>query len=518
MEGAISSGGDSSDPFFDASDDSAMPDFNESLDSLPSSPPGMTGHQPENEGTDATLLKVSATSLRRRRSSFRVTKPRHNLDTNVPTCESDTNLEISTFGERQGTIPPDIEDMTISNGVETTTSTLTSDQNVEGRDIGQETSSRWDEPSAIGHEYPAQSILDSLTDLVIKAIFFQVNMLIRFLTFPIWLTYNSLLFVVNPLGTLRRTKYELKKTTLWVCKTVLESLSPFIPDTLKREERIVKLVGGMAWGCFWFFYVGIALSGLLITSFFWANFLMSRIVEEPLQMIRSLSFDYTKASPDALVMLMPCNTAGCGLDFVGKAGFTENVAARAIPPNHKLQLTISLTLPESDYNINLGVFQVSVEFISTKGKITSRSSKPCMLRFKSSHIRFMETFIRSGPLLAGYSSESQVIDLRLSGFTEGYEPTMSVRIVLEQRAGFMLGAGIPEIYSASLKLESKLPILKRIIWNWRKTLLIWLAMGLFVWELLIVLVCCRPVLFPQGRRSGDASHNNQGRSIDSSTT
>ncbi|XP_020580781.1 seipin-3 isoform X2 [Phalaenopsis equestris] len=481
MEGAISSGGDSSDPFFDASDDSAMPDFNESLDSLPSSPPGMTGHQPENEGTDATLLKVSATSLRRRRSSFRVTKPRHNLDTNVPTCESDTNLEISTFGERQGTIPPDIEDMTISNGVETTTSTLTSDQNVEGRDIGQETSSRWDEPSAIGHEYPAQSILDSLTDLVIKAIFFQ-------------------------------------KTTLWVCKTVLESLSPFIPDTLKREERIVKLVGGMAWGCFWFFYVGIALSGLLITSFFWANFLMSRIVEEPLQMIRSLSFDYTKASPDALVMLMPCNTAGCGLDFVGKAGFTENVAARAIPPNHKLQLTISLTLPESDYNINLGVFQVSVEFISTKGKITSRSSKPCMLRFKSSHIRFMETFIRSGPLLAGYSSESQVIDLRLSGFTEGYEPTMSVRIVLEQRAGFMLGAGIPEIYSASLKLESKLPILKRIIWNWRKTLLIWLAMGLFVWELLIVLVCCRPVLFPQGRRSGDASHNNQGRSIDSSTT
>ena len=31
---------------------------------------------------------------------------------------------------------------------------------------------------------------------------------------------------------------------------------------------------------------------------------------------------------------------------------------RAIPSNNKIKVTVSLTLPESDYNRNLGIFQV----------------------------------------------------------------------------------------------------------------------------------------------------------------
>ncbi|KAH0462492.1 hypothetical protein IEQ34_010067 [Dendrobium chrysotoxum] len=516
MEIAINNGGDSSDLFFDAFEAFSL-GFNESHEV--SSPPGTIENQPENEGAAASLPEVSATSLRRRRSASRFTEPQHNSDTKVLSCEPDANFEIYTFCEGRGNIPPpDLKDGTISNGGETTTSTLTSEQNVEGIDRGQEISSRMDESLAIGHEYQDQSLLVSLADLLINAIFFQVNMMIKCLTFPIWLTYNSFLFVVNPLGTLRRIIDGLKKSMLWVCKAALDCFSPFVPEILKREEGVVTLVGRLVWGCFWFFYVSIALSGLLITGFLLASILMSRIVEEPLEMIRSLSFDYTKASPDALVMLMPCDDVGWSLDFDGKAGFVEKAVRRPIPPNHKLHLTVSLTLPESDYNRNLGVFQVRVEFISTNGRVTSRLSKPCMLRFKSSHIRFMETFIKSGPLLAGYSSESQVIDLDLSGFTEGHEPTMSIRIVLEQRAEFRLGAGIPEIYSASLKLESELPILKRIIWNWRKTLLIWAAMVFFIWELLIMLICCRPVLFPHGRPIDDVSQNGQQHTTNSIAT
>ncbi|KAG0454251.1 hypothetical protein HPP92_025555 [Vanilla planifolia] len=81
---------------------------------------------------------------------------------------------------------------------------------------------------------------------------------------------------------------------------------------------------------------------------------MSRIVEEPLHMIRDLNFDYTSTSPHALVPLMPCDRAGCSLVSDAKVVFGR----RYIPPNQKVKLTISLTLPESDYNRNLGVFQV----------------------------------------------------------------------------------------------------------------------------------------------------------------
>lgn len=147
--------------------------------------------------------------------------------------------------------------------------------------------------------------------------------------------------------------------------------------------------------------------------------------------------------------------------------------------------------------------KVRAEFISASGKVTHTSRQPCMLRFKSPHIRIIETLIKSSTLLAGYSSESQILSIKMSGFVEGIEPTVCVRVILEQRAEYRPGAGIPEIYSASLKLESQLPLLKRILWNWRRTVFIWVGMTLFFFELLIVLVCCRPVIIPRTRPSSE---------------
>ena len=112
-------------------------------------------------------------------------------------------------------------------------------------------------------------------------------------------------------------------------------------------------------------------------------------------------------------------------------------------------------------------------------------------------MHFIETFLQSVSLLSGYSSESQVIRLKMRGITQGLEPTTAVRIILEQRAELGRGAGIPEIYAASLKLEAELPLFKRLLWNWRWTLFVWSSMGFFVFELLFALRCCRPCIFPR---------------------
>lgn len=143
--------------------------------------------------------------------------------------------------------------------------------------------------------------------------------------------------------------------------------------------------------------------------------------------------------------------------------------------------------------------KVRSELISASGKATCSSSQPCMLRFKSPHFRFIETFLKTGTLLAGYSSESQTLDIKMSGFIEGNDPTVCVRVILEQRAEYRHGAGIPEIYAASLTVESQLPLLKGIIWNWRRTVFILVGTTLFFFELFIVLVCCRPAIFPRAR-------------------
>ncbi|KDP27083.1 hypothetical protein JCGZ_20307 [Jatropha curcas] len=178
---------------------------------------------------------------------------------------------------------------------------------------------------------------------------------------------------------------------------------------------------------------------------------MRTIVEKPVQAREILNFDYTKASPIAFVPIMPCSDVGNPSSLViGKAA--NEVGDRVIPLNHKLQLIVSLTVPESDYNRKLGIFQVRVEFLSATGKVIESSSHPCMLRFKSQPIRFVETIIKSAPLIAGFKSESQILDIKMDEITEGLEPTSYLKVMLEPRAEYMSGAGIPEIYESSLSL------------------------------------------------------------------
>lgn len=342
---------------------------------------------------------------------------------------------------------------------------------------------------------PPPSWLVFLAGFVIKAIFFQINLLIRSFGFPIWVLYWSFLLVTNPFGTLRRGRNCATGKLTWVFRALIERGAPLVGGQGKLAARV-------AWGCLWAVYVCCVLIGLLVMAVFAASWLMGRVVEEPVRMTSELNFDYTKASPDAFVPLPPCDGAVCGSECGLQGGGWGQGSWRPVPPKHKLQMTISLTLPESEYNQKLGVFQVRAEFLSAMGRVTSSSSQPCMLQFRSSHIRLLESFLKTGTLLAGYSSESQKLRLKLKGFTEGTEPTVCIRVILEQRAEYRPGAGIPEIYAASLKLESELPLFKRIVWNWRRTLFIWITMAFFMWELFVVLLCCRPVIIPRARPSG----------------
>lgn len=313
---------------------------------------------------------------------------------------------------------------------------------------------------------PAPSILEYLAVLVIKAVVFQVSALISCLSFPVRLLQWWFLFVTDPLGLARRAR-------TWALGVAGDAVGT-LTARLGGGEGVGKVAQRIVWGSLWAAYVCVVLCALLIMAFVGGGLLVGRIVEEPVQVTETLNFDYTKPSPMAFVPV-----------------------PRLVPPNHRMQLEVLLTLPESDYNRRLGVFQVKAEFLSADGKVISTSSQPCMLKFKSVHMHFIETFLQSVSLLSGYSSESQVIRLKMRGITQGLEPTTAVRIILEQRAEFGPGAGIPEIYAASLKLEAELPLFKRLLWNWRWTLFVWSSMGFFVFELLFALVCCRPCIFPR---------------------
>lgn len=343
------------------------------------------------------------------------------------------------------------------------------------------------------NESSSSSMLVFMEELVIKAISFQLNLCYSFFTFPIWLLYCSFLLTTNPVRTIKDGKEYVTQKLFRIWSVSCEFVSPILSEQLKGNKSFGKFLGKFGWGFFWSVYVCTILFGLLVSGFVIGGILMRYLVEEPIQFTGVLNFDYTKPKPVALVPLMSCPSASCG--------------SRAIPPNHKLQLTVSLTL-ESDYNKKLGVFQVRLEILSASGRVTDSSRHTSMLRYKSQLITYLETFLKSASLLAGYSSEEQVLKLKMRGFTEGYDPTSCIRVILEQRAEYRPGAGVPEIYGASLVLESELPILKRIIWHWKKTILIWISMVLFLMQFLMILVCCRPIIIPRIRpRCGSANNN-----------
>lgn len=143
--------------------------------------------------------------------------------------------------------------------------------------------------------------------------------------------------------------------------------------------------------------------------------------------------------------------------------------------------------------------KVRVDLLSDAYRRLASSSRTCMLQFKSMPVHLMLTFFKMVPLVAGYLSESQTLNVHFSGFREGDEPTACLKVTIEQRAEFRPGAGIPEIYDSSLILESELPLFKRILWYWKKTIFTWISMTMFLMELMLTLICCRPIVFPRAR-------------------
>ncbi|XP_059669487.1 seipin-2 [Cornus florida] len=386
------------------------------------------------------------------------------------------------------------------------------EENKENSTITAANGERIDESVAVdsrpGEIDESSNFLFLLAKLLIKAIGFQISLLVSFFTFPIWILYCSYMFVIDPFRAVRRGREYLTGKLLRVWGVVCENVTPFVYEWLKEHKSTWMLALRFGWGLLWSAYVCFILVSLLVLAFVVSGIMMRFLVEEPIRIKETLNFDYTKNSPVALVPIISCLDASSS-EYHKEKNEVERIGGpRVVHANHKLQATVSLTLPESDYNRNLGIFQVKVDFLSANGKALASSRRPCMLQFKSQPIRLLLTFLKVAPLVAGYVSESQTLDIKFSGFIEREIPTACLQVVIEQRAEYRPGAGIPEIYAASLILESELPLLKRILWYWKKTIFIWISMMIFTMELFFTLLCCKPIIIPRVRlRDGSANNS-----------
>ncbi|XP_021894981.1 seipin-2-like [Carica papaya] len=236
-------------------------------------------------------------------------------------------------------------------------------------------------------QLPFINIISFLAVLAFKFAGFQFNLLIGLFMLPIWLSNFSFMFLMFPFRVMKHVRGHLMKKLV----TILAA------TTVKAQKSMGSMVMRFGSALFWSVYVCSMLLGLLLSGFVFGGVVMRCLVEKPIQISTNLNFDYTKSSPVAYMPLMSSASFGNPQHYIQQID-EKIVSTHTIPYNHKLQLTVSLTVPESEYNRKLGVFQVRVEFLSANGKVTASSSFPCMLQFKSHAIRFAETIIRSVPL------------------------------------------------------------------------------------------------------------------------
>ncbi|KAL9321058.1 hypothetical protein ACSQ67_012897 [Phaseolus vulgaris] len=361
----------------------------------------------------------------------------------------------------------------------------------------------------------SSSFLDLPAGLAINLLRFQMKLMFMFITYPLLFTFYSCVFFLDPLGTTKRGKIFLIGILNRGWCFLFRCIRPYISRCFKENESVWSVAFRWGWGFLCSIYVCCVMFGLLVSSFVFSGFFMKHLVEKPIQMREVLNFDYSKHSPVAYVPIMSCAGVIGGIGSEDKVHDRKWVGERFIPSKHKVQATVELSVPESGYNRNLGMFQIRVDFLLSNGKAIASSSQPCMLRFRSEPIRLITTLLKIAPLVTGYTSETQTLNVKMRGFVEGDLPTSCLKVTLEQRAEYQPGAGIPEIYDASLIVESELPLFKRIIWLWKMSIFIWIAMMAFFTELLFALVCCMPIIIPKTRqRVASARTLNRPQALD----
>ncbi|KAL0559027.1 hypothetical protein IC582_003616 [Cucumis melo] len=305
------------------------------------------------------------------------------------------------------------------------------------------------------------------TDFFNKLVFLQADLI-----------YNAVGFVIAPASTLLSLfaeSFQRAEETKHTVESAVRKSPSLVAQRVKVAVRRVSYgavaAGMMCMVMVLLLIVAVGVSGLGIR--YW--------IEEPVDIKEKLRFDYTEARPRALFGMGNGNTMKMKKKNLG------------IPVGHTFFVCVVLLMPESQFNREFGVFQLSAELISTNGNIITSSSQPCMLRFRSAPVRFARTLLTSFPILIGISTEAQRLSFPiLKHKEENQERSAAIQFTISPRIGT---SALPELYEAHIVINSKLPRMKELLRRWRWTCFLWTSIYLYLMFLAIFMLFWKPVMF-----------------------
>ncbi|KAK6915763.1 Seipin family [Dillenia turbinata] len=255
----------------------------------------------------------------------------------------------------------------------------------------------------------------------------------------------------------------------------IESAIQTAPSGLARGGTV--LVKRLTIGLLGAAYVGMVLVMLIAVAALVGFCLVQMWVEEPVFVRERVYFDYTDAHPRAV------------LSFDWFDGFLK----KGVPVGHTFYVSLVLFMPESNYNRELGMFQLTAELVAQNGKVIAQSSRPCMMRYRSVPLRLLHTVAMSIPLILGISSETQKISVDIMRHKERHPKTEAIIIKMIPRART---SSLPQVYQAEIITKSQLPWRKQVVRSWRWTFYVWTSLNIYMILLATVVCCFKPLVFP----------------------
>ncbi|KAM0845387.1 hypothetical protein ACQ4PT_056395 [Festuca glaucescens] len=207
-----------------------------------------------------------------------------------------------------------------------------------------------------------------------------------------------------------------------------------------------------------------ALASVFVVSLLLGFVLVRHCVEDPVTVRQPLYFDYTEPQPSAAVAL----------------GSAWGAAAPLLPGGHSVTVSLTLILPDSDHNRQIGVFQIKAEAIAPSGTTIVSTTQPYMLRYKSTPVRLAQSALTIVPLVMGVLSESQSATLKVLQYREGHgrhKKTGLIRVSLQPRA---LTVHLPQVYRAEITVQTSLPWLKAMARSLKWTMCVWVSFCIYV--------------------------------------
>lgn len=115
--------------------------------------------------------------------------------------------------------------------------------------------------------------------------------------------------------------------------------------------------------------VALVLIGLLIPAMILNYCILGVLIEEPFQLRRVLNFDYTQPYPSTMVRLLPETELSKAKGYFFSPDPDNTVTA--VPPGLRFHVNVHLTMPENEYNQQLGIFQV-IHTLSVPGSFSQK--------------------------------------------------------------------------------------------------------------------------------------------------